>query len=145
VSLRSLELHLSCKFQVWQLWILSIQFLLHASSSIYICLVWRICSGTVVAWPTSSTLPNARPPQILSPSNSAQHPQAWDILKTRRPAPFSYALRQCLNASSRSHSEKLAISRKGFSLGTQPHKFNFSGAFKLELESVEHLLFRRTN
>ena len=33
-----------------------------------------------------------------------------------RSAPFSCALSQCLNASSQSHSEKLAISRKGFLL-----------------------------
>ena len=33
-----------------------------------------------------------------------------------RPAPFSCALRQCLNTASRSHSEKLGISRKGFAV-----------------------------
>ena len=79
---------------VYKLWYsgevsLSIQFLIHASSSISIFLAWRICMT---------------------------------------PAPFSFALRQCLNAS-RSHSEKLAISRKRFLLPSVASHSHWNAAY----------------
>jgi len=41
------------------------------------------------------------------------------------PCPFSCVLRQCLNPSSQSHSEKLAISWKGFSLQARKRESNW--------------------